>query len=52
MRHKGSPGFDPPETIIQPTFRTLIGTSLALIQNAQNGAPKDPDFAPFDVVAP
>jgi len=52
MHYPGSPGFTPQESIIQPAFRQLIGTSLALIKNATSASPKDADFAAFDKVAP
>jgi hypothetical protein len=52
MHYKGSPGFAPLESVIQPTFRQLIGTSLALIKNAGKDTPAAADFKPFDKVAP
>jgi len=52
MHYDGSPGFEAPESIIRPTFRQLIGTSLALIKNAKADKPAAADFSLFDVVAP
>ncbi|HEX4382423.1 MAG TPA: M14 family zinc carboxypeptidase, partial [Myxococcales bacterium] len=52
MDHTGSPAFYPDESIIQPVFRQLIGTSLALIKAAAAPKPGDADFTPFDIVAP
>jgi len=52
MHHAGSPGFNPPESIIRPAFNQLIGTSLALIKNATADDPKAADFSLFDIVAP
>ena len=50
MHYAGSPGFELPEGLIRTVFRMCLGTSLALIKHARQGAVSAADFFPFRAV--